>query len=78
MPTLKKILFILSPVERKKATLLMVMITISALLDMIGVASIFPFISVLTNPQIIETNLYLNEAYKKEKESATDADKTAE
>ena len=65
MPTIKKILFILSPVERmKKATLLMVMITISALLDMIGIASIFPFISVLTNPEIIETNIYMNIAYK--------------
>ncbi len=65
MKTLKKILFILSPFERKRATVLLIMITISALLDMIGVASIFPFISVLSNPQIIETNLYLNEAYKK-------------
>ena len=42
----------------------MVMITISALLDMIGIASIFPFISVLTNPEIIETNIYMNIAYK--------------
>jgi len=60
----KKILFILSPFERKKAYLLLIMITISALLDMIGIASIFPFIAVLTNPEIIETNIYMNAAYK--------------
>ena len=64
MQDLKKILFILSPFERKKAYLLLIMITISALLDMIGIASIFPFIAVLTNPGIIETNIYMNTAYK--------------
>ena len=32
------------------------MILIMALLDMIGVASILPFMAVLTNPDIIETN----------------------
>ncbi len=31
-----------------------------ALLDMIGVASILPFITVLTNPELIETNQLLN------------------
>ena len=39
------------------------MIFIMALLDMIGVASILPFMAVLTNPNIIETNIILNTAY---------------
>ena len=34
------------------------MIYIMALLDMIGVASILPFIAVLTNPSLIETNYF--------------------
>ena len=40
------------------------MITVMALLDTIGVASILPFIAVLTNPDIIETNVILSKAFK--------------
>ncbi len=60
MKTLKKLLFLLSPQEQKSATLLLVMIFIMALLDMIGVASILPFMAVLTNPDLIEVNAILN------------------
>ena len=35
-----------------------------ALLDMIGVASILPFMAVLTNPSLIETNSILNTVFK--------------
>ena len=34
-----------------------------AFLDMLGVASILPFIAVLSNPQIIETNNFLNHLF---------------
>jgi len=60
MKNIKKLLFFLSPPERKRAGLLLIMIIIMALLDMIGVASILPFIAVLTNPTLIETNFILN------------------
>ena len=60
MQNFKKLLFLLSSNERKQAGLLLVMILIMAFLDMIGVASILPFITVLTNPNLIETNLVLN------------------
>jgi ATP-binding cassette, subfamily B, bacterial PglK len=63
MQTVKKLLFLLTPNERKRAVLLLLMIIIMALFEMIGVASILPFIAVLTNPGIIETNLILNTAY---------------
>ena len=62
--TLKKILFLLTPYERKRACILLLMILIMAMLDMIGVASILPFIAVLTNPELIETNLILNSVYQ--------------
>ena len=54
MQTYKKLLFLLSHSERKNAVFLLVMILIMALLDMMGVASILPFMAVLTNPDIIE------------------------
>tara|TARA_Y100000992_G_scaffold152205_1_gene101497 strand:+ start:113 stop:1903 length:1791 start_codon:yes stop_codon:yes gene_type:complete len=59
MQILKKILFLLSPQERKKAVLLLLMILMMALIDVIGVASILPFMSVLVNPSLIETNFIL-------------------
>ena len=64
MPNFKRLFFLLSSHERKRAGLLLVMMTIMALLDMIGVASILPFMAVLTNPGLIETNLILNIMYQ--------------
>ena len=64
MNRIKKIFFILSPRERRNAGLLFVMLLMMALLDMIGVASILPFMAVLTNPEIIETNIILNKMFQ--------------
>jgi len=60
MEIFKKLLFLLTSKERKQASLLLVMIIIMAFLEMIGVASIMPFIAVLTNPSLVETNVILN------------------
>ena len=60
MQTFKKLLFLLTPHERKRAGLLLIMLLIMSLLDMTGVASILPFMAVLTNPNLIETNSILN------------------
>ena len=64
MQKFKKLFFLLSSKDRKSAYLLLVMIIIMALLDMIGVASILPFIAVLSNPSLIETNAILNTIFK--------------
>jgi ABC-type multidrug transport system fused ATPase/permease subunit len=63
MQTLKKILYLLSAREQKKAILLFIMMILMALLDLIGIASVLPFMTVLTNPEIIETNNLYNLAY---------------
>ena len=64
MKTFKKLLLLLTPQERKRAGLLLIMILIMSLLDMIGVASIFPFMLVLTNPGLIEKNSILNTMFE--------------
>jgi ABC-type multidrug transport system fused ATPase/permease subunit len=64
METIYKLLDLLSPVERKRAGVLMAMMLVMALLDMLGVASILPFIAVLANPALVETNLLLSRAYQ--------------
>jgi ABC-type multidrug transport system fused ATPase/permease subunit len=63
MKKLIKLLQIFTKSERKQAVYLLVMILIMALLDMLGVASIMPFIAVAANPELIETNVYLSRIY---------------
>ena len=64
METIKKLLFILTPHERTRVGLLLVLIFLMALVDMMGVASVLPFMAVLANPGIIETNSILNAVYE--------------
>ena len=64
MQTLKKILFLLTPQERKSFYYLIFMILIMAMLDMLGVASILPFVALLTNPSLVETNLILRSMFE--------------
>jgi ATP-binding cassette, subfamily B, bacterial PglK len=59
----KKFLYLLSSSERKKVFLLLLMILIMALFEMLGVASIMPFIAVLANPELIETNIIMVSLY---------------
>ena len=63
MEVFKKISYFLTPNERFRGLLLLLMILIMAFIDMLGIASIMPFIAVLANPEIIETNNFLNSAY---------------
>ena len=64
MKNLKRLLYLLSSKDRKRASLLLIMVLIMALLDMLGVVSIMPFMAVLTNPEIVETNAILKTAFK--------------
>ena len=53
MELLKKLLYLLSPGERKQAFILLIMILIMAIFEMIGV-TILPFMAVLTNPELLK------------------------
>ena len=64
MNKINKILFLLTDQERKKVILLLCMVLIMAFLEMVGIASIMPFISVLVNPETIETNSILNAIFQ--------------
>lgn len=62
--TFKKILYLLTPHERRNAAFLLLMIFIMAMIEVIGVASILPFMAVLTNPSLVESNYILNSMFK--------------
>lgn len=63
MSLIKKIYSILSPDEKKRGVIVLFMILIMAFLDMLGVASIMPFMAVVSNPEVVDSNLILNSAY---------------
>jgi ABC-type bacteriocin/lantibiotic exporter with double-glycine peptidase domain len=67
MMNTKKILYILSAKERIRALYLLLLILFMAVIDMLGIASIMPFIALLTKPEIIETNEIINFVYKESK-----------
>lgn len=64
MNIITKILFLLSPQERMQGGILLVMALVMAIIEMIGVASILPFVAVLTNPSLIETNIILKTMFE--------------
>jgi len=63
MRTFKKLFGLLTTCERKRAGLLLGMILVMALLDTLGVASIMPFMAVLANPGVVESNETLKTVY---------------
>jgi ABC-type multidrug transport system fused ATPase/permease subunit len=64
---MKKIALILSLLnKREKRQLVFVVfaLLVMGIVELIGVGSISPFISVVSNPEVIHTNKYLNAAYE--------------
>ena len=60
----KDVLDLLSSREKKILTLLSFGTVMLALIEVLGVGSIMPFISVASTPEVIHTNQYLNWAYR--------------
>ena len=56
MLNIEKIFIILSRKERVRSVYLLFLIISMALIDMIGIVSVMPFIALLTNPEIIFSN----------------------
>ena len=59
----KKLWALLSKAERKETLVLLIMILVMSLLDVAGVASILPFITILGSPELVDTNPVLSWAY---------------
>lgn len=61
---IRKFRQLLDPRERRNAVLLFIMILCTGILEAVGVASIMPFLSVLSNPEVIQENSYLSFVYQ--------------
>lgn len=64
MNLFRKLYYLLDNSDRKQAYNILVLIIFMAIMDMLGVASIMPFMSVLANPDWVETNQYLIYLFK--------------
>ena len=53
--------------NEKQALRLLILILFMATVDMFGVASIFPFIQLLSNPDLVNTNDIFNYLFKSQK-----------
>lgn len=63
MVILKKILQFLTIQEFRRGVLVLIMVIGMALLETASIASVMPFLAVLGNPQMVETNSILNALY---------------
>lgn len=61
--TFRKLFGLLTPDERRYAYLLLGMIFVMAFVDVVGIASIMPFMAMLASPEAIHTNRFLSAAY---------------
>ena len=59
----RKILGILEPKERRQFYWLVLLTIVMGIVDVAGVASIMPFLAVVANPEVVETNKYLSGLY---------------
>jgi ABC-type multidrug transport system fused ATPase/permease subunit len=64
MQFLKKIRYFFTKKEQRQFIFIFILTFIMSLLDMVGVASILPFITILTNPQLLNTNASFKYAYE--------------
>jgi ATP-binding cassette, subfamily B, bacterial PglK len=62
--TYRKIAAILDPYERRRGVLLLCLFLIQGIFETVGVASIMPFMAVVGDPQIIESNAHLHRVYE--------------
>lgn len=63
LETIRKLFDLLSFSERKKLYLIFAALLGVAFVEMMGIASILPFMAVVANPDIIHSNRWLNQAY---------------
>ncbi len=60
---IRKLRDLLTPGERRNAIILFCLILVTGIMESVGVVSIMPFLSVLSDPDIIQTNAYLSYIY---------------
>ena len=63
LSSLKQLWQILSPLDKRKVIYVFILVMGMAFIESAGVISIMPFLAVLSNPNVVESNSYLNQLY---------------
>jgi ABC-type multidrug transport system fused ATPase/permease subunit len=63
LPTLRNLLKLLTPRERRRGALVMLLMVAMAFFEVAGIASVMPFLTVMGDPGMIERNAYLSAVY---------------
>lgn len=63
---------LLTPAERRRAIVLLLLVIAMAMLDVIGMASVMPFLAVMANPEMITNYAALNQIYTRMAFTSTD------
>lgn len=63
LSSLKKLWHILSPLDKRKVIYVFILVMGMAFIESAGVISIMPFLAVLSNPDVVESNSYLKQLY---------------
>jgi ABC-type multidrug transport system fused ATPase/permease subunit len=61
--SVSKILILLTRKEKIRLVLVLGAVLVMGLVDVLGASSILPFIAVVAKPDMVETNIYLKQAY---------------
>jgi len=64
LETLRKLNALLDPRDRGKVGLLVVLMIVTALMQTAGIASVMPFLAVLSEPEMVQSNAALSLAYE--------------
>lgn len=64
MSVFKKILLLMTSSERKRSLFILSLVTIMALLETLGIASLMPFLAVLSDPTLIQENSLLSKGFQ--------------
>ncbi len=75
LPTMKTFfaaIDLLTPAERRRAMVLLLLVIAMAMLDVIGMASVMPFLAVMANPEMITNYAALNQLYTRMAFTSTD------
>ncbi|GHV07099.1 ABC transporter ATP-binding protein [Spirochaetia bacterium] len=54
---------LLTAAERRRLVLVLILLLVMGFIELVGIGSLGPFIAVVSNPQMIHTNTYLNSVY---------------
>lgn len=64
MSVIRKILLLMTKAERKRGAFVLLLVTVMAMLETLGIASLMPFLAVLSDPSLIQNNMILSKVYR--------------